>query len=81
MATTSYSGSNASFAAQASRQSAEAARAALDSYARCHPRAWANLRPVLEQGIGTSIDTDDVELPVVVLRRSVQRSPGGQAYE
>lgn len=41
----------------------------------------ADLRLVLEQGIGTSIDTDDVELPVVVLRRLVQRSPGGLAYE
>jgi deazaflavin-dependent oxidoreductase (nitroreductase family) len=53
--------------AQARRLSSTEATAALQSYARRHPRAWARLAPVLEATLGARIDRDGTSLPMVSL--------------
>ena len=40
---------------------------ALQSYIRRHPRAWSNLKSVIENTLGTSIDDHDTALPMVAL--------------
>ncbi|HVW45512.1 MAG TPA: nitroreductase family deazaflavin-dependent oxidoreductase [Solirubrobacterales bacterium] len=49
---------------------AEEAAVALRRYATAHPRAWASLRPVLEQTLGARIEESGTELPMVALRRA-----------
>ena len=44
------------------------AAAALDRYATAHPRAWARLRPVLEETLGARIERTGSNLPMVELR-------------
>lgn len=53
--------------ARARRLEPEEATAALRRYADRHPRAWARLRPVLEESLGAMIDEDGTNLPVVAL--------------
>lgn len=55
-------------AAEAHPLDAGEAAAALRRYAGAHPRAWASLRPVLEQTLGARIDAEGTELPLVALR-------------
>ena len=57
--------SHAPVLATAGRLDADAATAALSRYADAHPRAWAKLRPVLEDTLGTSINKDGTELPMI----------------
>lgn len=45
----------------------EQAAAALAGYAAEHPRAWHNLRPVLESTLEARIDSDTPTLPLVQL--------------
>jgi hypothetical protein len=45
----------------------QAATEALQRYAVAHPRAWAHLRPVLEQTLGARIDQWGSDLPVIAL--------------
>jgi deazaflavin-dependent oxidoreductase (nitroreductase family) len=45
----------------------DATAAALRRYAAAHPRAWAGLRPVLEQTLGSSIEVTGTDLPMVEL--------------
>jgi deazaflavin-dependent oxidoreductase (nitroreductase family) len=57
---------------------AEEARAALDSYAARHPRAWNTLRPVLEATLGAPIGGHDNGLPLIALdlaRRALDLNP------
>ena len=60
-------GARSAVRASARRLGAEEASAALGRYAEAHPRAWAALRPVLEDTLGTRIDADGAELPMVAL--------------
>lgn len=53
--------------ARACHLDADAATASLGRYAGAHPHAWARLRPVLEQTLGTRIDEHGTELPMVAL--------------
>lgn len=55
-------------AAAARPLGAAEAAAALRRYASAHPRAWASLRPVLEQTLGARIEAEGTELPMVALR-------------
>lgn len=64
-----YQGSSRPVPALAEPLAVEQAVAALARYANAHPRAWASFRPVLEQTLGTRIDTGGTDLPVVALRR------------
>ena len=41
--------------------------AALTTYARRHPRAWAALRPAFEATLGARIDSDGTTLPMIAL--------------
>ncbi len=43
------------------------AQAALHAYARKHPRAWRNLRPVFESTLRAEIHDDGTNLPLVCL--------------
>lgn len=61
-------GSRRPSAATARPLPADEAAAALRSYAAAHPRAWASLRPVLEETLGARIDADGTDLPLVALR-------------
>ncbi|PZS13378.1 MAG: nitroreductase family deazaflavin-dependent oxidoreductase [Pseudonocardiales bacterium] len=45
----------------------EAASRALGRYAGAHPRAWAKLRPILEETLGARIDERGTDLPLVAL--------------
>jgi deazaflavin-dependent oxidoreductase (nitroreductase family) len=49
------------------------ARAALQQYARNHPRAWRNLRPVAESTLGAEIDEHGTTLPLVCLDTTTGR--------
>lgn len=51
---------------------AEAA-ATLRRYASAHPRAWAKLRPVLEETLGAEIGEDHTDLPLVALDLATHR--------
>ncbi len=62
-----YLASHAPTPATARRLNASEATAALGRYAMAHPRAWAKLRPVLEDTLGTSIDEHGTELPMMAL--------------
>lgn len=53
--------------AVARRLGPEEAAASLGRYAEEHPRAWAKLRPVLEETLGARIDEEGTELPVIAL--------------
>lgn len=55
-------------AAEVRQLDPEEAAAALRRYAEAHPRAWASLRPVLEETLGARIDAEGTELPVLALR-------------
>jgi deazaflavin-dependent oxidoreductase (nitroreductase family) len=46
---------------------ADEAAAGLRRYAAAHPRAWAGLRPVLEQTLGSRIEVTGTDLPMVEL--------------
>jgi deazaflavin-dependent oxidoreductase (nitroreductase family) len=50
------------------------ARAALEAYAREHPRAWRQLRTVFEATLGTEIGEDGTGLPLV--RLDIHRPAG-----
>ena len=41
---------------------------ALGAYSASHPRAWRELRPVLEETLGSPIDAEGTDLPMVALR-------------
>jgi deazaflavin-dependent oxidoreductase (nitroreductase family) len=58
-------------AAIARRLNPEEAAATLASYAASHPRAWAQLRPVLENTLGTAINENGTSLPMVILDATV----------
>lgn len=53
--------------AAAHRLGEEAASRALARYAGAHPRAWAKLRPILEETLGARIDERGTDLPLVAL--------------
>ncbi|PZS01394.1 MAG: nitroreductase family deazaflavin-dependent oxidoreductase [Pseudonocardiales bacterium] len=72
-----YLASHAPAPAVARRLDATAATAALGRYARAHPRAWAKLRPVLEDTLGTSIDEHGTELPMITLDVVPRTQPDG----
>jgi deazaflavin-dependent oxidoreductase (nitroreductase family) len=59
--------SHAPVPATARRLDAAAATAALGRYAHAHPRAWAKLRPVLEDTLGTRIDEPGTDIPMIAL--------------
>lgn len=61
-------GSQRPIPATARRLNAEDAAETLRRYAQAHPKAWANLRPVLEETLGQHIGDDATELPVVALQ-------------
>lgn len=61
-------GSRQAIPATARRLNAQDATETLRGYARAHPTAWANLRPVLEDTLGQPIGQDASELPVVALQ-------------
>ena len=54
-------------AAKARRLSTTEAAASLAAYRRAHPRAWSQLRPVLERALGAPIDEEHPSLPMVAL--------------
>lgn len=60
-------GSHRPAAATARRLDVAASAASLARYAHGHPRSWAKLRPVLERTLGTSIDEDATELPMIAI--------------
>lgn len=60
-----YLGSDAPAPAMANRLDGGAAAAALGRYAAAHPRAWAKLRPVLEETLGVRIAEHGADLPMV----------------
>ena len=62
-----YLASHAPAPATARRLDPAAATAALGRYAHAHPRAWARLRPVLEETLGARIDEHGTQLPMVAL--------------
>lgn len=62
-----YLASHAPAPATARRLDAAAGTAALERYASAHPRAWANLRPVLEDTLGAAIDEHHTALPMIAL--------------
>jgi len=72
-----YLASYAPVPATARRLDAAAATAGLGRYAHAHPRAWAKLRPVLEDTLGTSIDERGTELPMIALDVVAHMQPGG----
>jgi len=72
-----YLASHAPVPATARRLDGAAATAALGRYADAHPRAWAKLRPVLEDTLGTSIDEHGTELPMIALDVVAHMQPGG----
>ncbi len=53
--------------ASAHQLDADTSSAALGRYAGAHPRAWARLRPVLEQTMGTHVDDHGTELTTVAI--------------
>ena len=63
-------------AAIARRLNPEEAAATLASYAASRPRAWAQLRPVLENTLGTAINENGTSLAMVVLEATVGDSSG-----
>jgi deazaflavin-dependent oxidoreductase (nitroreductase family) len=69
-------GSRKPVAAIARRLNAEEAAATLARYPASHPRAWAQLRPVLEKTLGTPINENGTSLPMVVLDTTVGNSSG-----
>lgn len=62
--------------ATAQRLDAAAGTAALERYAGAHPRAWAKLRPVLEDTLGTRIDEHSAP-PMIALDLAVRSDHGG----
>ncbi len=46
---------------------ADASAVALGRYANEHPRAWAQLRPVLEQTLGARVDQHGADLPTIAI--------------
>jgi len=50
------------------------ADAVLADYVSRHPRAWASLKNVLENTLGTPISEHDTPLPMVELRLDGRRS-------
>ncbi|MEZ5185484.1 MAG: nitroreductase family deazaflavin-dependent oxidoreductase [Candidatus Nanopelagicales bacterium] len=58
--------------AKARRLDSEAAAETLRQYAQVHPKAWANLLPVLEETLGQPIDDKGTGLPVVALELADQ---------
>lgn len=54
-------------AAIAKRLDAATAAAALTRYAESHPRAWAKLRPILEQTLSARIGEHGTELPMIAI--------------
>ncbi|HEU5265455.1 MAG TPA: nitroreductase family deazaflavin-dependent oxidoreductase [Jatrophihabitans sp.] len=63
-------GSRAPRPARARQLAPQEAAAALDRYAAAHPRAWAGLRPVLEETLGARIERTGSDLPMVALQLS-----------
>ncbi|WP_114699906.1 nitroreductase family deazaflavin-dependent oxidoreductase [Nocardia mexicana] len=47
---------------------ADEAAAALHTYVRQHPRAWATMKPAIENTLGAPIDDRGTELPMVQIR-------------
>jgi len=62
-----FTGSRRPAPATARRLSAAEAAAALTAYATRHPRAWASLKPVLEETLGARVDATGTSLPVIAL--------------
>lgn len=60
-----YLGSRAPRPATALRLDPDTAAASLRRYAAAHPRAWAKMRPVLEQTLGQPIGPGAATLPLV----------------
>lgn len=71
-----YLASHAPVPATARRLDGAAATAAIGRYADAHPRAWAKLRPVLKDTLGTSIDEPGTELPMIALNVVAHMQPG-----
>lgn len=66
-------------AATARTLDAEQRRATLERYAAAHPRAWAGMRPVLEDTLGARIDEGGTELPMIALDLQAPTQAGRQA--
>lgn len=62
-----YVGGHRPYPARAQRLDPDAAAASLARYAAAHPRAWATLRPVLEQTLGARIEKSGTALPMIAL--------------
>lgn len=74
-----YLGSHPPVPAVAHRLDPSASAASLRRYAAAHPRAWARLRPVLEETSGTQVGQHGTELPVVGLDLEASTGRGGAA--
>lgn len=59
--------------ATARRLGSDEASAALERYARAHPRAWSALRPVLEETLGARIGEGGTDLPMIALELDAHR--------
>lgn len=62
-----YAGARRPAAATARPLTHEETAAALTTYARRHPRAWAALRPAFEATLGARIDSEGTSLPLIAL--------------
>ncbi|HEX3678525.1 MAG TPA: nitroreductase family deazaflavin-dependent oxidoreductase [Galbitalea sp.] len=69
-----YVGSRPPVDATARPLPSDEAAASLQNYAENFPKAWATLRPVLEDTLGTPISAEGTNLPMVLITPS-QRSP------
>ncbi|HEX4059012.1 MAG TPA: nitroreductase family deazaflavin-dependent oxidoreductase [Galbitalea sp.] len=65
-----YQGSHRPVDAIARQLSARDATASLHTYAETYPKAWASLRPVLEDTLGAPIDDQGTNLPMMVITPS-----------
>lgn len=68
-----FIGSHQPAPATAVRLDGPAAATTLGRYAAAHPRAWARLRPVLQETLDTRIDETRTELPLIAF--DTGRSP------
>jgi deazaflavin-dependent oxidoreductase (nitroreductase family) len=62
-----YVASHKPVSAVACRLDADDSAGSLRRYAAAHPRAWAKLRPILEQTLGELIDERGTELPMIAI--------------
>jgi len=65
-----YAGGRSPSRATARVLGREEANRALDDYARRHPQAWKQFKPVLERTLGGPIAESDTALPIVEFRLS-----------